>query len=121
VQFFNLSLLTSDLYAALARILFFGSFTKRSGVAFAVSCSLVATGLVLYFTTPETQARLDDANWSADVRGGPTTLETQAEVETTSLGDSPCVDDRQALLQSRVHQHGQETAAKDAEALGRVV
>ena len=54
VQFFNLSLLTSDFMSALARFLFFDGFTLRAALFFAGSCALVVTGLVLYYTAPAT-------------------------------------------------------------------
>ncbi|KAK9802978.1 hypothetical protein WJX73_002803 [Symbiochloris irregularis] len=45
---FNLSLLTSDLWAGLARILFFGGFDSRQGWSFASSLLLTASGITIY-------------------------------------------------------------------------
>lgn len=44
----NLSLLTSDVWAALARVLFFGGFSAQSGALFTLAFLLVAAGLVTY-------------------------------------------------------------------------
>jgi hypothetical protein len=55
-----LSLLTSDFYSAGARVVFFGGFSATAALSFAASCTCVVTGLVLYYTAPETSAG-DDA------------------------------------------------------------
>lgn len=52
VQFFNLSLLTSDFYAFAVRALFFHGFTRCSLTVYLISTTLVIIGLVLYFTSP---------------------------------------------------------------------
>lgn len=56
LQFFNLNMLTSDLYSAAARVLFFTSFTRHAAIAFGASCTLVFAGLIAYFTSPEPDA-----------------------------------------------------------------
>lgn len=55
MQFLNLSMLTSDLYSAAARVVFFASFTRHAALAFATSCTLVVAGLITYFTAPEAE------------------------------------------------------------------
>eukprot|EP00884_Botryococcus_braunii_P023208 jgi/Botrbrau1/9571/Bobra.0089s0025.2 len=50
--FMNVSLLTSDLWAAIARIFFFGGFTKSAAVYFSISLALVAMGLITYALAP---------------------------------------------------------------------
>jgi Solute carrier family 35 len=57
VQFFNLSLLTSDFMSALARLFLFDGFSRQSATSFAVSCIVVVTGLVLYNTAEMTSSR----------------------------------------------------------------
>jgi hypothetical protein len=52
MQYFNLSLLTSDFYSAGARIFFFGGFSAASAGSFAVSCACVVAGLAIYYTAP---------------------------------------------------------------------
>jgi len=49
----NLSLLTSDLWASVARVAVFGGFTSAQAISFAVSFAFDAAGLILYFTAPE--------------------------------------------------------------------
>lgn len=44
----NLSLLTSDVWAALARVVFFDGFSPQSGFLFAIAFLFVAAGLVVY-------------------------------------------------------------------------
>lgn len=44
----NLSLLSSDLWTALARLLFFGGFSLWSGASFLVSFALLAAGIAVY-------------------------------------------------------------------------
>jgi hypothetical protein len=51
LQALNLSLLTSDIYAAGARVFLFESFSLRSGLAFGVSAALVMSGLAIYHLT----------------------------------------------------------------------
>ena len=52
LQFFNLSLLTSDFYAAAVRVLFFQGFDATSALAFAVAAVAVIAGLLIFFTAP---------------------------------------------------------------------
>lgn len=49
MQVLNLSLVASDFYSALARILFFGGFSLYAALSFTVSCTVVVAGIVLYF------------------------------------------------------------------------
>lgn len=50
LQVFNLSLLTSDLYAFAARGIFFDGFTRHSLTLYLISCTAVVCGLAAYFT-----------------------------------------------------------------------
>jgi hypothetical protein len=117
VQFFNLSLLTSDVYAAAARILFFGSFTKRSGAIFSISCALVVTGLVCYFTTPETQASIKDAIPPSDLHDTQPIFEAQVGCVSASEDDTRGMHDRQTLLKPNGERFGPDDASENAEAV----
>jgi len=48
----NLSVLTSDFWAAGARILLFGGFSARAAVSFAASAAMVCGGIAIYVTAP---------------------------------------------------------------------
>ena len=55
----NLSLLSSDLWTALARLLFFGGFTAWSGAAFLLSFAFLAAGIVVYSASGDAKGTAD--------------------------------------------------------------
>ena len=66
----NLSLLASDLWAALARLLFFGGFDARSGAAFLASFALVGGGVALYASAGEVYGQAAEQQRYEAVLGG---------------------------------------------------
>lgn len=82
LQALNVSLLTSDLYAAAARILFFDSFTARSAFAFGLSAVLVVSGLALFHLTAPASASLTRAEFA---RGAPEAAALSASGELSHL------------------------------------
>lgn len=71
MQFFNLSLLTSDFYAFAARAMLLQGFTRSSLTVYVISTTLVVIGLVLYFTSPHEPAP------TAPLEGPPSTRPAQ--------------------------------------------
>eukprot|EP00892_Ulva_mutabilis_P002967 jgi/Ulvmu1/12671/UM094_0027.1 len=61
---FNLSLLTSDVYALTVRGVFFDGFSRQALSVYIVSCAMVVCGLVLYFTSPEPPSQGQASNCS---------------------------------------------------------
>ena len=86
----NLSLLASDLWAALARLLFFAGFDPRSGAAFLASFALVGGGVALYATAGEVYGQAAAAEqqqpYEAVARGGAGQLELEVETKRGGAG-----------------------------------
>lgn len=55
----NLSLLSSDLWTAMARLVFFGGFSAWSALSFGVAFIFVAAGIALYTQTGEVKRSVD--------------------------------------------------------------
>ncbi|GAB4822483.1 hypothetical protein N2152v2_009529 [Parachlorella kessleri] len=71
----NLSLLTSDLWTALARLLLFGGFDGHSFTFFALAFAFVAVGIVLYTRSGDVYSRgspaaLDSDSWERGLDTG---------------------------------------------------
>jgi hypothetical protein len=105
----NLSLLTSDMWAAAARVLLFGGFGGAGGW-FAASLALVAAGLVLYASAGS--AKADDGRGAAG-DGGASALHASARgFEAVPVADeddhfSSEQQEQQRLRQQQEQQQGQ--------------